>query len=217
MTGPLRPDSRFFRMSTASTHDVTRLLLAWNEGDPAAAEHLMPLVYEHLRGLAREYMRRERGGHTLGSTALVHEAYLRLVDVRAVSWQGRAHFFSLAARAMRRILVDHARHRQTLRRGGPQQRVPLEEAEAARAAEPETNEVDLVALDAALGRFAQAHARPSQVVELRFFGGMEIRDIAEVLQVNARTVDRDWQFARAWLHRELGGRLDALSSQPGPA
>ncbi len=204
-------------MSTASTHDVTRLLLAWNEGDPSAAEHLMPLIYEHLRHLAREYMRQERGGHTLGSTALVHEAYLRLVDARAVSWQGRAHFFSLAARAMRRILVDHARHRQTLRRGGQQQRVPLEEAEMVKAAAPDERGPDLVALDAALGRFAQVHARPSQVVELRFFGGMEISDIAEVLQVNARTVDRDWQFAKAWLHRELGDRDDSLFAHPGSA
>ena len=205
-------------MSTASTHDVTRLLLAWNEGDPAAAERLMPVVYEHLRGLAREYMRRERGGHTLGSTALVHEAYLRLVNVRAVSWQGRAHFYSLAARAMRRILVDHARQRQTLRRGGGQQRVSLETAEealpaAGSGAGGESREQeDLVALDEALERLARVHPRPGQVVELRFFGGMEMGDIAEVLQVTARTVGRDWQFARAWLHRELGGTPEFLAA-----
>ncbi len=201
-------------MSTASTHDVTRLLLAWNEGDPAAAERLMPLIYEHLRGLAREYMRRERGGHTLGSTALVHEAYLRLVNVKTVSWQGRAHFYSLAARAMRRILVDHARHRQTLRRGGQQQRVPFEEAEAVAPLAEDTRENDLVALDAALERLTHVYPRPGQVVELRFFGGMEMRDIADVLQVNTRTVDRDWQFARAWLHRALGDGPDPLSSPP---
>ena len=203
-------------MSTASTHDVTRLLLAWNEGDPAAAELLMPVVYEHLRTLAREYMRRERGGHTLEATALVHEAYLRLVDGQTVSWRGRAHFYSLAARAMRRILVDHARARQAQRRGGEQQgRLDLEEAEAAgalpAAGEAGANAEDLVALDEALARLAQVHARPSQVVELRFFGGLETGAVAEVLGINARTVDRDWQFARAWLHRELGARPAALS------
>ena len=194
-------------MSTASTHDVTRLLLAWNEGDPAAAERLMPVVYEHLRGLAREYLRHERAGHTLQSTALVHEAYLRMVDGKTVSWQGRAHFYSLAARAMRRILVDHARTRQAQRRGGQQRRIPLEEAmEVVQPAE-QVSEKDFVALDAALDRLAQAYARPGQVVELRFFGGMEIRDIAEVLQVTERTVMRDWQFAKLWLHRELGKTL----------
>lgn len=190
-------------MSTASTHDVTRLLLAWNEGDPAAAERLMPVVYEHLRGLAREYMRRERDGHTLQSTALVHEAYLRLVDAKNVSWQGRAHFYSLAARAMRRILVDHARSREALRRGGRQQRVPLDEVEGMTPPAADSQEDDLIALDAALARFTQVHPRSAQVVELRFFGGMEMRDIAQVLQVNASTVDRDWSFARVWLRREL--------------
>ena len=200
-------------MSTASTHNVTRLLLAWNEGDPVAAERLMPLIYDHLRGLAREYMRRERGGHTLQSTALVHEAYLRLVDSGSVSWQGRAHFYCFAARAMRRILVDHARQRQALRRGGQQQRVPLEEAEGLESPPSvDHREHDLVALDAALLGLIEAHPRPGQVVELRFFGGMEMRDIAEVLQVNTRTVDRDWQFARAWLHRALGHRLDLAST-----
>ncbi len=196
-------------MSTASTHDVTRLLLAWNEGDPHAAERLMPLVYEHLRGLAQEYMRRERGGHTLQSTALVHEAYLRLVDAKTVSWQGRAHFYSLAARAMRRILVDHARHRITLRRGGRQQRVPLEEADGLESPPTEeTKEDELMALDTALERFAQVHARSAQVVELRFFGGMEMRDIADVLRVDPSTVDRDWKFARVWLRRAMGSSQD---------
>ena len=206
-------------MSTASTHDVTRLLLAWNEGDPAAAERLMPLIYEHLRGLAGRYMRRERDGHTLQPTALVHEAYLRLVDNQTVSWQGRAHFYHLAARAMRRILVDHARYRQALRRGGHQQRVPLEEAEAVVGLLPGTDarEDGLVSLDAALDRLAQTHARQGRVVELRFFGGMEMGDIAEVLQINRRTVDRDWQFAKAWLHRELGDRSDVWQFYPDPA
>ncbi len=203
-------------MSTASTHDVTRLLLAWNEGDPAAAERLMPVVYEHLRGLAREYMRRERGGHTLQSTALVHEAYLRMVDAKSVSWQGRAHFYSLAARAMRRILVDHARRRQALRRGGRQQRVPLEEAEGAKTPVADSQEDDLMALDTALERLTQVHARSAQVVELRFFGGMEMGDIAEVLQVNVSTVDRDWKFARVWLRRALGKLPELPSTLPDP-
>ena len=167
-----------------------------------------------LSELAREYMRRERRGHTLGSTALVHEAYLRLVNGKAVSWQGRAHFYSLAARAMRRILVDHARARQTLRRGGQQQRVPLEEAEAVTTPTEDTHEDDLMALDTALDQLIIAHPRAGRVVELRFFGGMEMRDIAEVLQVNTRTVDRDWRFAKAWLHRALGDRPDLLASSP---
>jgi RNA polymerase sigma-70 factor (ECF subfamily) len=194
-------------MSTASTHDVTRLLLAWSEGDPAVAEHLLPLIYEHLRTLAHECMRRESGGHTLQATVLVHEAYLRLVNAKAISWQGRAHFYSLAARAMRRILVDHARARQAQRRGGQQQRVPLEQAATAAQPTEQIGEADFVALDAALNRLMQTYERPGQVVELRFFGGMEVRDIAEVLQVTERTVWRDWQLAKLWLHRELGKTL----------
>ena len=155
-------------------------------------------------------MRRERGGHTLQSTALVHEAYLRLVDTRSVTWQGRAHFYSLAARAMRRILVDHARHRVTLRKGGRQQRVPLEEADGLESpATEEFKEDELMALDTALERFSHVHARSAQVVELRFFGGMEMRDIAEVLRVDPSTVDRDWKFARVWLRREMGSVPDS--------
>lgn len=190
-------------MSTASTHDVTRLLLAWNGNDPAAAERLFPLIYEHLRALAREYMRRERGGHTLQSTALVHEAFLRLTDGQSVDWQSRGHFYTLAARAMRRILVDHARARQAKRRGGVQQRVPLAEAEGAEPVKDGPVETDFVALDAALGRLAETYPRASQVVEMRFFAGMEVRHVAEALQVTDRTVMRDWQFAKLWLHREL--------------
>ena len=159
--------------------------------------------YDPLRRIAREYMERERRGHTLEPTALVHEAYLRLVGGAPVDWQGRAHFYSLAARTMRRVLVDHARARQRERRGGVQQRVPLEEAEPVLLT-PEDSPVDLVALDDALGRLAEAHPRPCQVVEYRFFGGMEGRAIAEVLQVSERTVKREWQFAKMWLHRELG-------------
>ncbi len=191
-------------MGTASTHNVTGLLLAWNEGDPVATERLLPLIYDRLRELARASMRREHGDPSLQSTALVHEAYLRLVDGQSVAWQGRAHFYNLAARAMRRILVDHARHRQSLRRGGKQPHVPLEEAEPVQQPKADSREADLVALDDALTRFAETYPRQSKVVEMRFFAGMEGRDIAEVLQVNERTVKRDWQFAKNWLHREIG-------------
>ena len=194
-------------MANDSPDDVTRLLLAWNDGDPLAAETLMPIIYGRLRAMAYEYMRRERGGHTLQPTALVHEAYLRLVDKTSVQWQGRAHFYHLAARAMRRILVDHARARLTQRRGGRQERVPLEAAEAV-AQSDGTPEPDLIALDAALARLAQGYPRPGQIVELRFFGGLEIQAIAEILQVSERTVKRDWQFAKLWLHREIGDALD---------
>lgn len=189
-------------MSADHTHDVTRLLHAWGQGDPDAAARLLPLIYDPLRHIAREYMQRERRDHTLEPTALVHEAYLRLTGGAPIDWQGRAHFYSLAARAMRRILVDHARTRQRERRGGAQQRVPLEEAEP--LVRTDDGEVPLVALDDALKRFAEAHPRPSQVVELRFFGGMDGQAIAEVLQVSERTVKREWQFAKLWLHRELG-------------
>lgn len=200
--------------TAASTHDVTRLLHAWSLGDPAAADRLMPLIYAHLRGLAREYLRRERSGHTLQPTALVHEAYLRLAEGATVDYRGRAHFYRLAARAMRRILVDHARARQAQRRGGAAQgeRVPLTEGEIVASPWPEGEAgdgggMDFVALDGALGRLAENYPRQGQVVELRFFGGMETRDIAEVLQVTDRTVKRDWQFAKRWLHRELGSAL----------
>ncbi len=194
-------------MSDDFTHDVTRLLQAWGQGQPDAPARLLPLIYEPLRGIAHEYMRRERRDHTLEPTALVHEAYLRLTGGAPIDWQGRAHFYGLAARAMRRILVDHARARRSERRGGEQQRIPLEAAELTiRTGEDE--EVDLLALDDALERFAEAHPRPSQVVELRFFGGMEGQAIAEVLQVSERTVKREWQFAKMWLHRALAATSD---------
>ena len=185
-------------MSTSSTHDVTRLLLAWREGDAGAVTRLMPLVYEELRRLARDYLRRERGGHTLQPTALVHEAYLRLVDDTQIQWQGRAHFFGVAARAMRRILVDHARARGTAKRGGHVEKISLEAA----GDQPAT-EVNLVELDGALDTLAATYPRQSQVVELRFFGGLESREIAEVLQVSEKTILRDWNFARLFLQREM--------------
>lgn len=191
-------------MSTASTHDVTRLLQAWNDGSPQASELLLPIVYEHLRRAAREQMRHERGGHTLQPTALVHEAYLRLTNGSAVQYRDRVHFYSLAARAMRRILVDHARARQAQRRGGGAARVSLSEVKTVAAPAEDDQAAVLVALDAALGRLSNDHPRLGQVVELRFFGEMELADIAAVLQVAERTVKRDWQYAKLWLRRELG-------------
>ena len=160
----------------------------------------MPLVYEELRRLARDYLRRERAGHTLQPTALIHEAYLRMVDQTRVSWQNRAHFFGSAARAMRRILVDHARAQQAAKRGGGVPKVSLDEA--ATVAAPGSG-TDLVALDGALQSFALSYPRQSEVVELKFFGGLEAREIADVLRVSEKTILRDWNFAKLWLQREL--------------
>lgn len=158
----------------------------------------MPLVYDELRRLARDYLRRERGDHTLQATALVHEAYLRLVNEHSVTWQDRAHFYGIAARLMRRILVEHARAHNAAKRGGLQQKLVLDEARA--VAQTGT---DLVALDGALQNLARNYPRKSEVVELKFFGGLESREIAEVLQVSEKTVLRDWSFAKLWLCREL--------------
>jgi RNA polymerase sigma factor (TIGR02999 family) len=180
--------------------DVTRLLLAWSEGEPAAADALMEAVYTDLRRMARGYLSRERSDHTLPPTALVHEAYVRLVDQRHVRWQNRAHFFAIAARVMRRILVDHARARASLKRGGAEPvRLLVEDSQL----EPPL--VDILALDVALDRLAAIDARQSQLVELRFFAGLTIEEVASVLSVSVVTVKRDWALARAWLYRELQG------------
>jgi len=186
-------------MTTPSPPEVTQLLLAWNQGDATALEQLIPLVYEELRRLAHRYMDGERPGHTLQTTALVNEAYLRLVDSSRVRWQNRAHFFAVAAQLMRRVLVDFARSRHYLKRGGAAQQVSLEEAlmvSAERSAE-------LLALDGALTALAASDARASQVVELRFFGGLSVEETAEVLKVSPETVKRDWNWAKVWLLREL--------------
>lgn len=179
--------------------DVTQLLLSWREGDAEAPERLMPLVYDELRRLAREYLRRERADHTLQATALVHEAYLRLVDDKAVNWQSRAHFYGIAARLMRRILVDHARAHNAEKRGGLTPRVSLDEARVLAC----ENTADLLAVDGALQDFAQLYPRKGDVVELKFFGGLETREISEVLHVSEKTVLRDWSFAKLWLCRAL--------------
>ena len=181
------------------TRDITRILKDWSSGDASAATRLMPLVYEELRGLARTYLGRERRDHTLQATALVHEAYLRLVDDTGLTWKDRAHFYGVAARLMRQILVDHARAHNAAKRGGLQTKLTLDEAHEL----PGEKTVEIVALDSALENFAQAYPRKGQVVELKFFGGLDAKEIAEVLKVSEKTVLRDWNFAKLWLCREL--------------
>jgi len=187
-------------MGGTSPSDVTRLLLAWSDGDETALQRLMPLVYAELRRLAARYMGRERAGHTLQTSALINEAYLRLVGARGVQWQNRAHFYAVSAGAMRRILVDFARARDNLKRGGGVRPIPLDEQTLAGV----TRSADLLALDEALERLAVLSPRQGRVVELRYFGGMTEQEVADVLNVSSRTVRNDWQLARAWLHRELG-------------
>ena len=178
--------------------EVSRLLRAWSNGEKTAFARLMPLVYDELRQMARRQMGRQRVGHTLQTTALIHEAYLRLVARPDVDWQNRAHFFGVAAKAMRHILVDHARTRQAAKRGGAAERVTLDEAAAL-----STDPTEMIALDDALEGLAALDRRKSQVVELKYFGGLTVQEIAEVLQVSPETVARDWRLARTWLLRQL--------------
>jgi RNA polymerase sigma factor (TIGR02999 family) len=179
---------------------ITQLLVDWGKGDQAALEKLMPLVYDELRRLASNYLRRERATHTLQPTALVNEAYLKLVDQRNAQWQNRAHFFGISAQLMRRILVDHARQHQAAKRGGSnQQRLSITSAERV-AKQPE---VDLLALNEALEELTQMDPQQAQIVELKFFGGLSIDETAEVLGISHATVERDWKMARAWLRRQL--------------
>ncbi len=182
----------------SSSQPVTRLLLDWRGGSDEALDLLMPVVYDELRSLAEGYLNRERPGHTLQPTALVHEAYLRLVDMD-VAWQDRAHFFALSARLMRRILVDHARARASQKRGGGLRPVTLEEGLAATADRPE----ELIALDDALTRLAELDERKAKVVELHYFGGLSYDETAEVVGISPATVDRDLRFAKSWLLNEL--------------
>jgi RNA polymerase sigma-70 factor, ECF subfamily len=181
------------------THDVTRLLARWKDGDEAALQQLVPIVYEELRRLARRQMAGERPGHTLQPTALVNEAYLRLVNLKQMQWQDRAHFFAMAARLMRRILVDVARSRGYQKRGGGAKQVSF--TEALEVAEGQAT--DVVALNDALEALAEVDERKSRVVELRFFGGLSIEEAAEVLNVSRETAKRDWKFAKMWLLRHL--------------
>ena len=179
---------------------VTLLLVKWGEGDRAALDQLVPLVQAELRQLARSYLRRERADHTLQPTALVNEAYLRLVDQRGLRWQNRAHFFGIAARLMRQILVDHARARDAEKRGGADlERLSLTQAERVAGRE----DVDVLALNEALERLAEFDPQQARVVELKFFAGLTIEETGEVLNVSHATVERDWKLARAWLRREL--------------
>jgi RNA polymerase sigma-70 factor (ECF subfamily) len=182
-----------------STHHVTQLLQAWGYGDEGALKQLMPLVYNELHRLAQRYMASEQTGHPLQTTALVHEVYLRLVDVQNVDWQNRAHFYALCARLMRRILVDFARSRNYQKRGGQFPHIQLEEAVTVSAVVG----AELLAVDEALKRLAIVDTRKSDVVELRFFGGLTVEEIAAALQVSPETVKRDWKLAKAWLLREL--------------
>jgi len=192
----------------AAAGDISKLLRSWSDGDRTALERLTPIVYDELHRLARHYMKGERPGHSLQTTALVNEAYMRLVDYKRMQWQNRAHFFAVSAQLMRRILVEHAR-RRNVKRGGGLQHVSLEEAAAVGGDRP----VDLVALDDALNALARFDARKAQVVEMRFFGGLSVEETAEVLKVSSITVMRDWSTAKAWLYRELGsGRGDGFRS-----
>jgi RNA polymerase sigma factor (TIGR02999 family) len=188
-------------MASPSPAAVTKLLRAWSNGDDGALEQLMPLVEVELRRLARGYMARERPDHTLQTTALVNEAFVRLTDARQVRWQDRAHFLGISARLMRRVLVDYARRRGFHKRGGDAQRVTLQD-DLVRTPDPA---FDVVALDRALEALAKFDMRKSRIVELRFFGGLSVEETADVLQVSTDTVKRDWRLAKLWLLRELEG------------
>jgi RNA polymerase sigma factor (TIGR02999 family) len=185
--------------TSPSQEEVTQLLLAWGNGNEAALEKLMPLVYEELRRLAHQYMRRERPGHTLQTTALVNEVYFRLIDQKRMHWQNRAHFLAIAAQLMRRILVDHARSHQYAKRGGGAPKVSLDEG----AIVAEEQAADLIALDDALVSLAAIDERKSRIVELRFFGGLSVEETAETLKTSTRTVMREWSMAKAWLYHTI--------------
>jgi len=184
---------------TPTSHEVTALLVAWSEGDQEALDRLVPLVYAELHRLAKSYMRKERAGQTLQTTALIHEAYVRLIDAQEVQWQNRSHFFGVAARIMRQILVATAREHGAHKRGGRPQRVSLDEALIVSQGHDE----DLIAIDQALSALAEVDARKAQVVEMRFFGGLTEQEIATALNVSPETVRRDWRMARSWLSRKL--------------
>ena len=186
-------------MTPPSPDEVTRLLVAWGNGNQAALEQLMPLVYEELHRLAHHYMRQEHPGHTLQTTALVNEVYFRLVDQKHVHWQNRAHFIAISAQLMRRILVDHARSHQYAKRGGDAHKVSLDEG----AVVAQEQAADLIALDDALSSLAAIDERKMRIVELRFFGGLNVEETAEALKLSPRTVMREWSMAKAWLYRTI--------------
>jgi RNA polymerase sigma factor (TIGR02999 family) len=186
-------------MQQPSPQEITQLLLAWSDGDQTALEELVPLVETELRRLARHYLRQERPGHLLQTTALINEAYVRLIDWQNVQWQNRAHFFGVAAQLMRMVLLEYARRHQARKRGASWLKVSLEEA----AVVADERGTDLIALDDALQSLAEIDRRKERVVELRFFGGLSVEETAEALKVSPRTVMREWELARAWLYREL--------------
>jgi RNA polymerase sigma factor (TIGR02999 family) len=186
-------------LPVATQSNITELLVGYGRGDKEALDQLMPIVYEELRRQAARYLRREQAGHTLQTTALIHEAYVRLVDQHAVQWQNRAHFFGVAAQMMRRILVDHARTKKRVKRGGSDIRVSLAGANVA----VKGQDLDVVALDEALNRLAEIDEQQSRVVELRYFSGLTVEETAEVMGISKATVKRDWSVAKAWLYREL--------------
>jgi len=198
-------------MSETSTQQVTRLLKDWSNGDQAALEQLTPLVYSELRRLAGRYLRKERPDHTLQSTALVHEAFIRMIDQRNVRWQNRAHFFGVAAQMIRRILVDHARSRYASKRGSGAPRLSLDEAIAL----PDRKDLDLVALDDALNSLAKFDPQQARIVELRFFTGLTVEETAEVLGISPATVKRDWVTAKAWLYRDISRAMTATADPSG--
>lgn len=183
----------------SSSHEVSQLLVAWGNGDEAARDRLIPLVYDELHRMAHQYMNRERPGHTLQTSALVNEAFMKLVDQRHVRWQNRAHFFGIAAQMMRRILVDYARSRHYQKRGGEARQVELDEAMIV----SQERAADVIALDEALKSLAEFDRRKSQIVELRFFGGLSIDETAKLLKVSPGTVMKDWTLAKAWLRKEM--------------
>ena len=186
---------------TKKQHEITQLLAEWSDGNQSALDELYPLVYDELHRLARRYMSRERKGHTLQATALINEAYVRLVDQKNVQWANRSHFFAISAQIMRRILIDHARRHGYAKRGGGAHQVSLEEAATV---VPDQSQ-ELLRLDEALKSLAEMDPRRSQVVELRYFGGLNNEEIADVLQISENTVTRDWNMARAWLYQQLTG------------
>ena len=184
---------------TEKADDITQILHEWSDGDAQAADRLLPFVYEELRRLARNYLSKERAGHTLQPTALVHEAYLRLIDQTRTTWQSRVHFYAVAANMMRRILVNHARDRSAQKRGGEFQIVPLDESVEANGKDT----IDVVRLDEALKNLQKFDERKSRVVEMRFFGGLTEKEISEFLEISEKTVRRDWTMAKMWLQREM--------------
>lgn len=184
---------------TSTPKEITQLLIAWNQGDQRARDELMPLIYNELRRLARGHLRRERANHTLQPTALVHEAFLRLIDQSKVNWQNRAHFFGAAARLMRQILINHAEARRATKRGGEAERISLNDVDHFAVEQ----DLDLIALDEALKNLERIDPPQSRIVELRYFSGLTIEEIAEVMGVSPATVKREWSTARAWLRREL--------------